>query len=180
MTHRDGTSDGLAFLSLFMHAIQCGSAIVVLGITAWAVQHTKSTTVIYSLVIAILTPALYAVVLIITCATRHRKGSFVPVLVFDIVFSYLWLTAFIFLARDFNQIGCRFLLWNGLTVCSRKYAAEAFSFIAFFFSLVSYLVEFAIMYTAKNDTPTKEAREVRGSDDMTTLSQNLQNVGVVP
>lgn len=52
MTGSGRTSDALSILSLCIHVIQCGSAIVVLGITAWAVQHTKTTTVIYSLVIA--------------------------------------------------------------------------------------------------------------------------------
>ena len=43
-----------------------------------------------------------------------------------------WLTAFILLALDFNQISCSIHLWNKEMVCSRKYAAEAFSFIAAF------------------------------------------------
>lgn len=41
-----------------------------------------------------------------------------------------WLTSAIFLALDFNQHSCRTIPWNGEIVCSRKYTAEAFSFIA--------------------------------------------------
>ncbi|OGM46222.1 hypothetical protein ABOM_004946 [Aspergillus bombycis] len=122
MTSRGRTSDALSVLSLCIHVIQCASAIIVLGITAWAVQHTKTTT-------AVLTPAIYGITLVISCVARRRKGNFLPVLAFDLAFSYLWLTAFILLARDFNHVGCRVVLWNGETVCSRKYAAEAFSFI---------------------------------------------------
>ncbi|KAB8221013.1 hypothetical protein BDV33DRAFT_171244 [Aspergillus novoparasiticus] len=180
MTGSGRTSDALSILSLCIHVIQCGSAIVVLGITAWAVQHTKTTTVIYSLVIAVLTPVVYGIALIISCLTRRRRGNFLPVLAFDIAFSYLWLTAFIFLARDFNHIGCRVLLWNGETVCSRKYAAEAFSFIAFILTLASFLVEFAFMYAAKGDTHAGEIREVGDNDDLGALSRNLRHVGVMP
>lgn len=44
-----GHSVGLA--GWFVRTIQAISAIIVLGITAWAVRGTKSVTVIYSLVI---------------------------------------------------------------------------------------------------------------------------------
>ncbi|KAB8262211.1 hypothetical protein BDV32DRAFT_120702 [Aspergillus pseudonomiae] len=180
MTSSARTSDALSVLSLCIHVIQCASAIIVLGITAWAVQHTKTTTVIYSLVIAVLTPAVYGITLTISCLTRRRKGNFIPVLTFDLAFSYLWLTAFILLARDFNHVGCRVILWNGETVCSRKYAAEAFSFITFIVTLASFLVEFAFMYEAKGETHAGETREVGQNDDLGTLSRNLQNYGLMP
>ncbi|KAE8423049.1 hypothetical protein BDV36DRAFT_290861 [Aspergillus pseudocaelatus] len=124
---------------------------------------------------AVLTPALYAITLIISCATRRRRGNFLPVLAFDLAFSYLWLTAFILLALDFNHISCRVVLWNGETVCSRKYAAEAFSFIAFIVTLASFLVEFAFMYSVKGETHAGEIREVGDNDDLGALSRNLRN-----
>ncbi|KAE8140167.1 hypothetical protein BDV38DRAFT_280166 [Aspergillus pseudotamarii] len=173
MTGSGRTSDALSILSLCIHVIQCSSAIVVLGITAWAVQNTKTTT-------AVLTPALYVITLIISCATRRRRGNFLPVLAFDLAFSYLWLTAFILLALDFNQISCRVILWNGETVCSRKYAAEAFSFIAFIVTLASFLVEFAFMYAVKGETHAGEIREVGDNGDLGALSRNLRNFGVMP
>lgn len=46
-----------------------------------------------------------------------------------------WLTAFIFLALHFNNVSCSIHLWNGEEVCSRKYTAEAFSFIALYVTL---------------------------------------------
>lgn len=41
----------LGILTLVAHFIQCLSALIVLGITAWAVRGTKTLTVIFALVI---------------------------------------------------------------------------------------------------------------------------------
>lgn len=41
----------LGIVTLIAHIVQCASAIVVLGITAWAVRGTKTLTVIFALVI---------------------------------------------------------------------------------------------------------------------------------
>jgi hypothetical protein len=41
---------GAGTVSLIIHSMQLISAVVVLGITAWAVGDTRTTTVIYSLV----------------------------------------------------------------------------------------------------------------------------------
>ncbi|KAF5856608.1 hypothetical protein ETB97_007081 [Aspergillus alliaceus] len=164
------TNDALSVLSLLIHIVQCSSAVVVLGIAAWAVQDTKSTTVIYSLVIAVLTPAIYAIALTISCITRRRKGHFLPVLIFDVAFSYLWLTAFILLAREFNHIGCRVVLWNGETVCSRN-----------FVTLISCIIEFTFMYSTKGVEYRDEMENVRESEDrLGGLSRNLRNFGIMP
>ncbi|KAJ5096393.1 hypothetical protein NUU61_005749, partial [Penicillium alfredii] len=130
-------------------AIQCASAIVVLGITAWAVRDTKTVTVIYSVTIAALTVVILAVATTVSCITRQRKWHILPLIATDMVLSYLWLTSFIFLADDFNRVSCRTNLWNGLTVCSRKYTTEAFAFIAFFTSLMALIFEICYIYYAK-------------------------------
>lgn len=54
-----------------------------------------------------------------------------------------WLTAFIFLAQNFNQVSCSVSRWNGEVVCSRKYAAEAFSFIALLVCSMIFRARFA-------------------------------------
>ena len=41
----------LGVVTLFAHILRCICAIVVLGITAWAVTETKTLTVIFSLVV---------------------------------------------------------------------------------------------------------------------------------
>ncbi|KAJ6109989.1 hypothetical protein N7486_002224 [Penicillium sp. IBT 16267x] len=106
------------------------SAVVVLGITAWAARDTKTITVIYSLVVAALAVVILPLSITSSFMLRRLNWHIFLLLVTDTVLSYLWITAFIFLALDFNQRNCHILLWNGETVCSRKYAAEAFSFIA--------------------------------------------------
>lgn len=44
-------SHPLGIVALIAHFIQCLSAIIVLGITAWAVRGTKTLTVIFTLVV---------------------------------------------------------------------------------------------------------------------------------
>lgn len=44
-------SHPLGIITLIAHCLQCASALIVLGITAWAVRGTKNLTVIYTLVI---------------------------------------------------------------------------------------------------------------------------------
>lgn len=41
----------LGIVTLVAHFVQCVSALIVLGITAWAVRGTKTLTVIFSLVV---------------------------------------------------------------------------------------------------------------------------------
>ncbi|KAJ5460247.1 uncharacterized protein N7458_001799, partial [Penicillium daleae] len=123
-------SHPLGIVTLIAHFIQCLSALIVLGITAWAVQGTKTLTVIFALVVAVLTPVAFALSTGASCITRTRRWHVLPLYFTDMALSYLWLTAFIFLAQNFNRVSCTISRWNGETVCSRKYAAEAFSFIA--------------------------------------------------
>jgi hypothetical protein len=44
-------SHPLGIVTLVAHFVQCASALIVLGIMAWAVRGTKTLTVIYSLVV---------------------------------------------------------------------------------------------------------------------------------
>ncbi|OJJ53611.1 hypothetical protein ASPSYDRAFT_1164381 [Aspergillus sydowii CBS 593.65] len=113
-----------------LHLIQVASAIIVLGITGWAVRGTKTLTVIYSLIIAALTPVMYLLATGTSYPGRRQKWFAVPWVICDGIISYLWLVSFVLLALNFNHQSCRISRWNGEIVCSRKYAAEAFSFIA--------------------------------------------------
>ncbi|KAJ6108135.1 hypothetical protein N7523_009458 [Penicillium sp. IBT 18751x] len=110
--------------------LQLISAIIVLGITAWAARNTKTVTVIYTLTIAALTVVTIPFAIGMSCMSRRHRWHVLPLIAIDGALSYLWLTAAVFLALDFNQMSCRVIRWNGETVCSRKYTAEAFSFIA--------------------------------------------------
>jgi hypothetical protein len=65
------------------------------------------------------------------------KSWYLPL---NFIFSYLWLTAFIFSAQDYNEGSC----WaNAPSVghCSLKLANEAFLFLGFFFTLVAFIVD---------------------------------------
>ncbi|KAJ5679374.1 hypothetical protein N7462_007618 [Penicillium macrosclerotiorum] len=168
-------SHPLGVLTLVAHVLQCISAIVVLGITAWAVRETKTVTVIFSLVVATLTLVAFAVSTGISCIGRRRRWQILPIYFTDMALSYLWLTAFIFLALDFNRFSCRVNRWNGEIVCSRQYAAEAFSFIAFFVTLGSVLFQFFYAYTGQ-DFITRPTEDSRAEEQ---LSQNLEVAGVL-
>ncbi|KAJ5340039.1 hypothetical protein N7541_011999, partial [Penicillium brevicompactum] len=161
-------------VSTLAHVIQCVSSFVVLGITAWAVTETKTLTVIFSLVIAVLTPVVYGITLATSCLSKRRRWHVLPLLLTDVAISYLWLTSFIFLAENFNQISCSVHLWNRQTVCSRKYAAEAFSFIAFFTSFGAMIFELLYIYRHNEDLPMQERKNGHAN-----LEQNLQSAGVM-
>ncbi|KAJ5876339.1 uncharacterized protein N7529_001923 [Penicillium soppii] len=161
-------------VSTIAHIIQCVSSIIVIGITGWAVTHTKTLTVIFSLVIGVLTPIVYGITLTTSCVANRRRWHVLPLLLTDAVISYLWLTSFIFLAQNFNQTSCRVHRWNGETVCSRKYAAEAFSFIAFFTTFGALVLEVLYLYIPRNDTSMQERKN--GPEQ---LEQNLQSAGVM-
>ncbi|KGO69825.1 Frag1/DRAM/Sfk1 [Penicillium italicum] len=130
--------------------------------------------VIFSLVVAVLTPIVCGITLSTSCVTRRRRWHVLPLLVTDAAISYLWLTSFIFLALNFNDVSCRVHLWNGQEVCSRKYTAEAFSFITFFATLMALAFEVLYTYLPKKDTPTHEKQ-----NGVTNLEDNLRGAGVL-
>ncbi|KAJ5380314.1 uncharacterized protein N7496_002742 [Penicillium cataractarum] len=165
----------LGIVTLVAHFVQCASAFIVLGITAWAVRGTKSLTVIFALVVSVLTPVAFALSTGVSCVTRSRKWHILPLYLTDTVLSYLWLTVFIFLAQNFNQVSCSISRWNGEMVCSRKYAAEAFSFIAFFMSLGALMFQFFYTYSYKPQFPLP-GEEQRAKE---TLHGNLETAGVL-
>jgi len=55
--------------------------------------------------------------------------------------SYLWLTAFIFAAQDYNFNNCTANSPSFVNKCSLKKTLEAFAFIAFFTNLVGQILE---------------------------------------
>jgi len=107
--------------------MQWSSAVIVMGITSYFIQknlrgeHSKYTEVISTASVVFFLPAFAS-------AFKPGKISLV-VLGIDAIFSYLWLTSFIFAAQDYNwHHNCRNTP-QGAT-CSKKYAQEAFIFLA--------------------------------------------------
>ncbi|OJJ35962.1 hypothetical protein ASPWEDRAFT_533050 [Aspergillus wentii DTO 134E9] len=127
---------GLFFARLF----QWISAVIVLGLTAWATVHLDGYRVVYTLVIAALTTAFYIPAFFLSFMKSNR-GYMLPM---DVVFSYLWLAAFIFLSQANNT--CSWFVWTASRACARKNAAEAFTFLAFFWTLCGMCLEAGNVY----------------------------------
>jgi len=123
------------------------SAVIVMGLTAWAVNHLKGYRTVYTLVIAVLATAFY-IPSFFTSLMRHNRGYMLPL---DIIFYALWLAAFIFVAQTDNlsngdHIGCHFYVWNLTSGCTRRNAIEAFTFLSFFWTLCGLCLEIANLY----------------------------------
>ncbi|KAJ5087371.1 hypothetical protein N7456_010987 [Penicillium angulare] len=168
-------NNGYGMVSYVTRFLQFFSSIIILGITGWAVRETKSLTVIYSLTIAVVTIVFSGVATLVGCMIRQKRWHIFPMFVTDAVLSYLWLTSFIFLALDFNRHSCRASRWNGEVVCSRQYAAEAFSFIAFFATLITLGLEVGYINSPRtNHVPTGEEMERNQQ-----LTERLNDAGVL-
>ncbi|EEH03488.1 conserved hypothetical protein [Histoplasma capsulatum G186AR] len=130
----DTAMRGLLFCT---RLLQWCSAVIVMGIVAFFLhrgpkgQHLK-----YEIVIAVLSVAFFLPGLLSAFIPAVGKIAF-PI---DIIFSYLWLTSFIFTAQDYNLGVCGLNAPPGGR-CSLKHALEAFTFLAFFGCLASAMLE---------------------------------------
>ncbi|GFF25234.1 hypothetical protein IFM46972_01333 [Aspergillus udagawae] len=131
------------------------SAVIVMGVTAWAVTKVDGYRVVYPLVIAVLTTAFYIPAMVVSTMKRNR-GYMLPL---DIVFSYLWLAAFIFLAQHVGQLNCRWFAFGVSSSCTRKRTAEAFSFLAFFWILCAMCFEIFNFYFSGKEGPVRTHAE---------------------
>jgi len=83
--------------------LQWASAVIVMGITSYFIhKFPKGQHVIYEEVIAVLSVAFFIPGLLSAFVKTIGRFS----LLIDIIFSYLWLTSFIFMAQDYNWHGC--------------------------------------------------------------------------
>jgi len=106
------------------------SSVIVMGITAWLVSLSGSAgnRVIYILVISVLTTVFFLAAFFVSA----YAGVF---LLFNLIFSYLWLVAVVFTAEGWSNSGNKYLL-----------TIEAFSFIAFFLLLFNILYDWHYGY----------------------------------
>ncbi|KAJ5727022.1 hypothetical protein N7493_006049 [Penicillium malachiteum] len=116
-------------LQLVTRTLQWSSAVIVMGLTSYFISKgPRGQHIIYQEVIATLSVAFFLPAFI---------SPFLPsalskfVLLIDVIFSYLWLTAFIFAAQDYNEHSCYFDSPPGVT-CGRKKANESFIFLALY------------------------------------------------
>ena len=110
------------------HALHFISSLIVLGIAAYFISaYTHNTHLRYwvglsAADILLYTPALFLPFM------KSYKGYLAP---FALIFSYLWLIAFVFSSQDYNYNGGQ--LYNsprGANKPGLKYTLEAFAFIA--------------------------------------------------
>ena len=110
------------------------SAVIVMGITAWLVKENNgiaANRVIYILVISVLTTAFFLASFFLSAFA----GFF---LLFNLIFSYLWLVAVVFTAEGYSNSNNSYLL-----------TIEAFSFIAFFLLFFNVLYDWNYGYRTR-------------------------------
>ncbi|KAL4877777.1 membrane-associating domain-containing protein [Aspergillus karnatakaensis] len=147
---------------LVTRAIQWASAVIVMGITSYFIKRgPRGQHIIYQEVIAV-TSVVFFLPAFVSPFMPNTLSRFVFII--DVIFSYLWLTAFIFAAQDYNWHNCYFNAPPGLG-CSRKKANEAFIFLAFIFTFFGMLGELYSLwsYRRENAVPVIEKQGAHGT-----------------
>lgn len=127
-------------LLIFSNLVIIVSSIIVLSITAWFISllgNSGGRHLTYLLVVAIVTLLAYPVALLLS-RSDARRGYLHP---FNLIFSYLWLAAFVVGTDSYADHYCLRLFAGPFGRCAYKHTVMAFSFIAFFFSFVNVLAE---------------------------------------
>ncbi|KAJ5835318.1 hypothetical protein N7447_001344 [Penicillium robsamsonii] len=143
-------------LQLIIRFLQWSCAAVVVGMTSYFInhgprgQHTIYQEVISTISIVFFIPAFVSPFL------PSSLGKLV--LAIDVAFSYLWLTAFIFAAQDYNTGHCRTAIPAGIG-CKHKYANEAFIFLTFIFTFFGMILEVAALWAYRNENSTSYRTE---------------------
>ncbi|KAI1770058.1 hypothetical protein F4818DRAFT_434301 [Hypoxylon cercidicola] len=122
---------GLPPFFLVSNAIIWISAVIVMGILSYFISESNyvGSHVIYEEVISVLTVAFF----LISFVLGTHPGY---ILLFNLIFSYLWLVAVVFAAED----------WSSDYASSLDHTVEAFSFIAFFFLLFNVVLDWHLGY----------------------------------
>ncbi|KAJ5826120.1 hypothetical protein N7474_003258 [Penicillium riverlandense] len=139
-------------LELVNRSIQWISTAIVLGLTSYLLRHGhRGLSLTYQEVIAVVSIVFFLPALL---------SPFLPVAVdkfvlgIDVIFSYLWLTSFIFAALDYSQGDC-FLNSPPNLGCSRKKANEAFIFLAFITTFFGIFLEVADIWIYRKEHPRR-------------------------
>jgi len=120
------------------HALHWVSSVIVMSIAAYFIdKFSHNTHLVYWISVAAIDTLIYLPALVLP-ATKWYKGYLAPV---AWIFSYLWLTAFIFAAQDYNFHNCVANSPSFVNKCALKKTLEAFTFIAFFTNLVGQILE---------------------------------------
>ncbi|KAJ5101286.1 hypothetical protein NUU61_003508 [Penicillium alfredii] len=148
-------------LQLLTRVMQWTSAVIVMGLTSFFISRgPHGQHIIYQEVIAVLSVVFFLPAFISPFLPKVLSKF---VLAIDVIFSYLWLTAFIFAAQDYSWHACFFNAPPGVT-CSRKKANEAFIFLAFIFTFLGMFLEVASLWAyRKENTPQNEHEKNGGA-----------------
>ncbi|KAI1396242.1 hypothetical protein F4819DRAFT_475889 [Hypoxylon fuscum] len=116
---------------LVSNAIIWISAVIVMGILSYFISESNyvGNHVIYEEVISVLTVAFFLVSFVLGTYPGY-------ILLFNIIFSYLWLVSVVFTAED----------WSSDYAGALDHTVEAFSFIAFFFLLFNVVFDWHFGY----------------------------------
>ncbi|KAJ5633406.1 hypothetical protein N7490_009745 [Penicillium lividum] len=151
-------------LQLILRTLQWCSAVIVLGLTSWFINKgPRGQHIIYQEVIA----AFSVVCFIPAFISPFRPALSKFVIFVDFVFSYLWLTAFIFAAQDYSWHSCYFFSPPGVA-CSRKRGNETFMFLTFIFTFLGIFLEGGALWAYKRGQavhPVVEKQNVRAPLD---------------
>ncbi|KKA31006.1 hypothetical protein TD95_004635 [Thielaviopsis punctulata] len=117
-------SRAAAFTAYFL--VFC-SAVINCGIFSYFLHAYKDRNVrlVYMQVIPTITMAFYLFLQFLPFLPKYR-GWMMPV---NLVFSYLWLTGFVFAAEEYSTLGCSWHSPFETGRCALKHAGEAFHFI---------------------------------------------------
>ncbi|KAF2405096.1 hypothetical protein EJ06DRAFT_525652 [Trichodelitschia bisporula] len=149
-------SNNARYLLIANTFLQWVSAVIVMGLVSRFLAKNQHTThLVYEEVIAVLNVAFFLPMLVLPARSSYG-GHFLPL---NFIFSYLWLTAFIFTAQDYSGKQCHRVSPDDVYACGRKTTIEAFSFLAFFFSLINTIIDGWLFSSRRTDTTpvTKEA-----------------------
>ncbi|KAK5202934.1 hypothetical protein LTR41_011324 [Exophiala xenobiotica] len=120
------------------HWLHWSSSIIVLGISAYFIaNYSHNTHLVYWITVACVDAFAYLPALVLPILGSY-KGYMAPA---AWVFSYLWLTAFIFAAQDYDFGGTCARSPSGVNKCSQKDTLQAFAFIAFFTNILGQFLE---------------------------------------
>ncbi|KAJ5128132.1 hypothetical protein N7448_008911 [Penicillium atrosanguineum] len=142
------TEGQLRFFLICNRVIQWLSSVVVLGITSYFINTgPRGLTIVYVEVIAAVSVVAFLPSFVSPFMATPAKDF---VLFIDVIFSYLWLAAFIFSAVDYNQHNCHANAPPGVS-CSKKWANEAFVFLTFIFTFFALFIEAWSLWLARRD-----------------------------
>ncbi|KAK5993790.1 hypothetical protein PT974_07227 [Cladobotryum mycophilum] len=149
----------MRYLAFANHLLVFVSSTIVVGILSFFIHElpNRGAHVVYQEVIAVLTMVLWLFGMGLPLWKGYR-GHLLPL---SLIFSYLWLTSFIFASQSWSGNRCR-NNGPGFGRCSLKHTSQAFTFLTFFFLFCNVIIE--SLLTRSEPTTQHVTKERPGSD----------------